>query len=169
VIKSDADFVESECSTVKRAAGRETTEVMMIELACSKCGSILNVPDHLAGKRGKCQQCGAANNIPAAPTMDTAPQPIATVAPESNPTTTTPNAVVSAITKIESSPVATIVFAVLKWVAVGIGGIFLLATFGETESAPRQAVSAALACFFGILARLMQAEQQFMRPPSQSK
>jgi hypothetical protein len=41
----------------------------MIELACSKCGSILHVPDQFAGKRGKCQKCGTANKVPDRPVI----------------------------------------------------------------------------------------------------
>lgn len=38
---------------------------MPIKVTCD-CGKSLNVPDKLAGKKGKCPTCGAVLNIPAA-------------------------------------------------------------------------------------------------------
>ncbi|MCE9583535.1 MAG: hypothetical protein K8T20_13700, partial [Planctomycetes bacterium] len=38
----------------------------MIELSCS-CGKKINVPDTLAGKKGKCPGCGSVIEVPAAP------------------------------------------------------------------------------------------------------
>ena len=33
---------------------------MSIEITCSRCGKLLRVPDHYAGKRGRCKACGEA-------------------------------------------------------------------------------------------------------------
>jgi hypothetical protein len=50
-----------------------------------------------------------------------------------------------------------VLFAVFKWVALGIGGLLaFLAFFLSTVEA---AAVAGLACFFGILARIFQAEE----------
>lgn len=38
---------------------------MPIRIACPKCGKNLNVPDGLAGKRGKCPRCATTFEIPA--------------------------------------------------------------------------------------------------------
>src|SRR5687767_3644677 len=43
----------------------ETGPAMPLSVRCS-CGKSLNVPDHLAGKRGKCPACGAAVEVRAA-------------------------------------------------------------------------------------------------------
>jgi hypothetical protein len=42
---------------------------MPIHVECD-CGKSLNVPDKLAGKKGKCPACGAVLNIPAGDTDD---------------------------------------------------------------------------------------------------
>lgn len=53
---------------------------MPIKLKCS-CGQVLNVPDSLAGKTGKCPKCQAALRIPAATAPATAqPAPAAAAA-----------------------------------------------------------------------------------------
>ena len=38
---------------------------MPIHLACHGCGKSFSVPDHFAGRRGKCKHCGAAMSVPA--------------------------------------------------------------------------------------------------------
>jgi phage FluMu protein Com len=130
----------------------------MIDLACKACGSVLQVADSFAGKRGKCQKCKAVLEVPAiTPTTHGA-------APASSLPTQQENDPIASIAPAAERNIATakpLVFSVLKWIGLGIGGIWLVAVFADSESAPREAVYAGLACFFGIVARLMQAEQHF--------
>ncbi len=37
----------------------------MIQIACEKCGTVLRVPETMAGKRGRCQSCGIPISVPA--------------------------------------------------------------------------------------------------------
>lgn len=37
---------------------------MPIHLACHGCGKSFSVPDHFAGRRGKCKHCGTAMDVP---------------------------------------------------------------------------------------------------------
>jgi hypothetical protein len=48
---------------------------MTIAFHCAGCASVLKVPDEMAGRRGKCPRCGAANVIPTAGKIQAAPQP----------------------------------------------------------------------------------------------
>ena len=45
---------------------------MPIEVIC-RCGRKANVPDSLAGKRGKCRACGEPLEVPASPSIESAP------------------------------------------------------------------------------------------------
>jgi hypothetical protein len=131
----------------------------MIDLACKTCGSVLQVPDSFAGKRGKCQKCKAVLEVP--PTMT--PTTMDAVSTRSLPTQQK-NVAVARVAPAAARRAATakpLAFAVLKWVGLGIGCIWLVAVFADSESAQREAVYAGLSCFFGIVARLMQAEQHF--------
>lgn len=49
----------------------------MIRLFCATCNSALRVPEDLAGRRGKCAQCGAINEIPSPVAVEVkrAPEP----------------------------------------------------------------------------------------------
>ena len=139
----------------------------MISLACDGCGAVLRVADAMAGKKGKCQKCGAVLTVPDAPDPVPAaspPTPVGKGTPAANPGTATVAALVAGLSS-PSGWTAAKTFGVLKWVAVGLSFLVLLMVFLETESAPRQAVLAAVACVFGIAARIMQAEQQFRGAP----
>ena len=46
------------------------------------------------------------------------------------------------------------VWTILKWVSLGLGGISVLISFGDGDL-----YFVALGCFFGILSRIMQAEE----------
>ena len=52
---------------------------MPITLNCPSCSHRLKVPDSAAGRRGKCPGCGAAVQIPAAPSPDPDAIPIGPV------------------------------------------------------------------------------------------
>lgn len=164
----------------------------MIELTCSSCGASLKVPDQLAGKKGKCQKCGAVIVVPQPDTAQAlanepqagvatnasgrmalgAPESHGTVAVEPPPAQGTGGNVMGAFASRFTATAATLtkttntkmmVHMILKWVALGVSGIFFIGFFSETESAPRQAVAAGMACFFGIVSRIMQAEEHAAR------
>jgi hypothetical protein len=130
----------------------------MIDLACKACGSVLQVPDSFAGKRGKCQKCKAVLEVPPAITPMKQDAALASSLPTQQKNKAVASVAPAAPRAATAKP---LVFAVLKWVGLGIGGIWLVAVFADSESAPREAVYAGLSCFFGIIARLMQAEQHF--------
>ena len=52
------------------------------------------------------------------------------------------------------------VFSVLKWVCLGIGIAVMALTLSGSNSAIQEAAGAGIACFCGIVARIMQAEEK---------
>jgi DNA-directed RNA polymerase subunit RPC12/RpoP len=42
----------------------------MIRFSCARCGKALRAPESMAGKRGKCAQCGVANLVPVVTAVD---------------------------------------------------------------------------------------------------
>jgi len=52
------------------------------------------------------------------------------------------------------------VFSVLKWVCLGIGVAVMALTLSGSNSAVQEAAGAGIACFCGIVARIMQAEEK---------
>src|SRR5215207_4879828 len=42
----------------------------MIRFSCATCAKPLRAPEALAGKRGKCAQCGAVNRVPEVVAVD---------------------------------------------------------------------------------------------------
>jgi hypothetical protein len=55
----------------------------MIRFACPACKAPIAVADDIAGKRGKCKHCGAAIEVPQAPSAAVAPRPSVAASPTS--------------------------------------------------------------------------------------
>jgi hypothetical protein len=51
---------------------------MAIAAVCGKCSSRFSVPDHYAGKKGKCKKCGAVVTVPTASVAPATDKPAAT-------------------------------------------------------------------------------------------
>lgn len=52
----------------------------MIRFSCATCGEKLSAPDGAAGKRGKCNKCGASNTVPQA-VAEPSPRPASQATP----------------------------------------------------------------------------------------
>jgi hypothetical protein len=158
----------------------------MIDVTCTNCKAILRVPETAAGKKGKCKNCGSVltvgsrehaavalnsqtadcpntNDVPADYYK---PEPM-TASPSSsdgrNSANTSSPIPLRSVARKERTNIKALVLMLLKWVTLGISGICFVTLFAETESAPRQAVAVGMACFFGIVSRLMQAEEHAAR------
>ena len=75
---------------------------MPISFECDACGKSFTVPDHLAGKKGQCKQCGARFQIPTRPA--TAPYAIEDLAGDAEAEPTPEPAPVFARTKAPAPP-----------------------------------------------------------------
>src|SRR4051794_6727907 len=56
-------------------AVRRTDTIMSISFQCPACGKGFTVSDELAGKQGKCKQCGGVISVPRKPPTKPAPLP----------------------------------------------------------------------------------------------
>jgi len=65
---------------------------MAIPVQCPACGKTLNVKDEMAGKRGKCPQCGNIIEVPRPGAIPQAPAPPAPEAPQPSPPPPSPPA-----------------------------------------------------------------------------
>jgi hypothetical protein len=129
---------------------------IMLSFECPLCRAKYEVGDQHAGRKTKCRQCGAPLQVPdllPAPEFIAATGTAAQMAPP----------MMEPIPDIAPVPSrAGRTYGICKWVALVIGGLFALEALSDT-SAIRVAAYAGMGCFFGILSRILQAEEHRRR------
>ena len=140
----------------------------MITVSCSNCGKTSNAPDSAAGKKGRCS-CGSPISVPVLakviPVPDEAdsqgilPLPVADEEPIRRRKVSRKSSFLA---------VSFSVWPVGKWVALAIGCLFAYMGY-ESKNILQTAAASGLACFCGIVSRILQAEEHQYEVRSRSK